>query len=122
MSTLSQSNIDITSAKVLVLGAAYKGEIDDTRNSPAIKVSQRLSNVGMQVDTYDPYVDEYKGDLNKLLDEKQAVVICTEHDEFKNLDLDLLKAKGVRIIIDGRNLLDKEKIAKLGIIYKGIGR
>ena len=58
----------------------------------------------------------------KLYEKSECIVVVTDHPEFKQIKPDLLKEKGIRVVVDGRNILDKEKIKSLGIIYEGIGR
>jgi len=55
------------------------------------------------------------------VDKSDYLILVTAHDEFRNMDLEKLKGK-IKIIIDGRNCLDKNKVIALGIKYKGIGR
>ena len=51
-----------------------------------------------------------------------AVVVVTNHKDFVNMDLKKLKRHGIKVVIDGKNCLDKDKIVEMGINYKGIGR
>ena len=60
MSILNKHKKAINGAKVLVLGVAYKQDIDDYRESPAIRVIEELKKVGANVDYYDPYIAEYR--------------------------------------------------------------
>lgn len=120
---LNEIRKSVKGTKISVLGLAYKGNVDDTRESPAFKIIEKLKKMGGEVKVFDPYVPEMS-DINSL-DEAlncECLVIVTDHSEFKNLDLNLAIEKGVKVIIDGRNILNKEKVEKLGIIYKGIGR
>ncbi|PKP59597.1 MAG: UDP-N-acetyl-D-glucosamine dehydrogenase [Candidatus Altiarchaeales archaeon HGW-Altiarchaeales-2] len=119
---LNEISKSVKNTKISVLGLAYKGNIDDTRESPAFKIIEKLKNMGGDVKVFDPYVPDMC-DFNNL-DESlncECIVLVTDHNEFKNLDLNLVKEKGVRVIVDGRNALSKESVKELGIIYKGIG-
>jgi UDP-N-acetyl-D-mannosaminuronate dehydrogenase len=60
--------------------------------------------------------------LEELLKKSKAIVLVTDHDEFKSLSPEILKRYGIKVVIDGKNCLDKNAILKSGIIYKGIGR
>jgi len=61
--------------------------------------------------------------IDKALDEAKIVLLVTNHDLFKEkITVEFLKAKEIKIVIDGRNCLNKEEIIKQGIVYKGIGR
>ena len=120
---LKELRIGIKGAKVNVLGLAYKGNVDDMRESPAVEIIKILKGLGADVKVFDPHIPSLS-DL-KNLDHAlkcECIVIATDHNEFKNLDLNLLKKDGVRLIVDGRNLVDKVGAKELGIVYKGIGR
>ena len=114
----------IKGAKVGVLGVAYKGNVDDTRESPAHEVINVLKTKGADVFIFDPHVAKESNvkDLDELLNKSDYVVLVTEHKEFKAMDLDKLKKHKILVVIDGRNCLDKEKIKSMGIAYHGIGR
>jgi len=60
--------------------------------------------------------------LEELLEKVDAIVIVTHHKEFVGMDLNLLKKYNIKVVVDGRNCLDKKAIRDLGIVYKGIGR
>jgi len=120
---LNEISKSVRNTKITVLGMAYKGNIDDTRESPAFKIIEKLKNMGGEVKVFDPYVTGMS-DFENVYDALscECIVIVTDHDEFKHLDLNLVKERGVKVIIDGRNILDKEKVKERGIVYKGIGR
>lgn len=120
---LNEAGININSARINVLGLAYKKHIKDTRGSPGLKIIKELKKRNGIVGAFDPHALQM-GNLKNIRDafSCDCIIIATDHDEFKNLGLSLVKEKGVKVIVDGRNILDKEKIKKMGIIYKGIGR
>ena len=113
-----------------VLGIAFKAGTDDTRESPAIEVMRRLVAKGAMVRAYDPAVDtldldgvEVVGDAYAACEGVSAIVVATEWDEFKWLDLD--KVGGLvreRNIIDARNLLDRGALKRRQFTYQGVGR
>ncbi|MBW2976542.1 nucleotide sugar dehydrogenase [Candidatus Woesearchaeota archaeon] len=121
---LKKLNTGIKGAKVGVLGLAYKADVDDIRESPALKVIEILKEKEAQVFVFDPYIKNRSNvnDLKELLERSDYLILVTAHKEFKSMDLAKLKENNVSIIIDGRNCLDKEKIKSLGILYHGIGR
>ncbi len=121
---LQKLNNPIKGAKVGVLGLAYKANVDDTRESPALKVIEILNEKKADVFVFDPYVKKGSNvnDLNELLEKSDYIILATDHNEFKNMDLNKLKENSIQVIIDGRNCLDKGKINALGILYHGIGR
>ena len=120
---LKRLNKSIKNAKIGILGLAYKANVDDIRESPALKVISILEDKKADVYVYDPYLKDKSNvnSLNELLEKSDYIILVTNHDEFKNMDLKRLKENGIKIIIDGRNCLDKEEIKKLGIAYHGIG-
>lgn len=114
----------IKGAKIGVLGLAYKGNVDDTRESPAYEVINILKTKGADVFVFDPHVKSGSNvkDLDELLNKSDYIVLVTDHREFKQIDLEKLKKHKILVVIDGRNCLDKEKIKSMGILYHGIGR
>ena len=119
--------------KIGVLGLAFKQNTDDVRSSPAIDLCQRLLKDGATLRVHDPKAMEktksllpnvtYVDDMNAVAEGCDALIIATEWDEFKQLDLARAK-KGLThpILFDGRNLFDPVEMEKLGWIYKSIGR
>lgn len=120
---LNEIGKSVKGTKVAVLGLAYKGNIDDTRKSPAYEIIRGLQDLGAHLTIYDPYVLEQSTvqNINDAL-KNECLVLVTNHDEFKSLTIKKLKQSGVKVIIDGRNLLNKNEVIGEGIIYKGIGR
>jgi nucleotide sugar dehydrogenase len=114
----------IKNAKIGVLGLAYKADVDDVRESPAFKIIKILKKNDADVFVFDPYVKKGTNveNLNELLQKSDYIILVTAHNKFKNIDLNKLKENNVKIVIDGRNCLDKEKIKSMGIMYHGIGR
>ena len=114
----------IKGAKVGVLGLAYKANVDDVRESPAFEVINVLKTKGAEVFVFDPYVK--KGNtaknLDELLSKSDYIVLVTDHEEFKSMNLDILKKHKILVVIDGRNCLAKERIKQMGILYHGVGR
>ncbi len=119
--------------KIGVLGLAFKQNTDDVRSSPAIDLCQRLLKDGATLRVHDPKgMDKakallpnvtYLDDMNAVAEGCDALVIATEWEEFKQLDLARAK-KGLThpILFDGRNLFDPAEMEKLGWIYKSVGR
>ncbi len=116
-----------------VLGLAFKQNTDDVRSSPAVELCQRLLREGAALRVHDPKAMEkarallpqvtYVDDMNAVAEGCDALVVATEWDEFKQLDLARAqKALSHPIMFDGRNLFDRAEMEKLGWIYKSIGR
>jgi UDPglucose 6-dehydrogenase len=119
--------------KIGVLGLAFKQNTDDVRMSPAIELCQRLQKEGAELRVHDPKaMDKAKSllkdvtfvdDMNEVAAGCDALVIATEWEEFKKLDLDRVRQSlSHPIVLDGRNLFDPAQMEKLGFIYKSIGR
>jgi UDPglucose 6-dehydrogenase len=119
--------------KIGVLGLAFKQNTDDVRSSPAIDLCQRLLKDGALLRVHDPKGMEkakallpnvtYVDDMNAVAEGCDALVVATEWDEFKQLDLSRAKKSlSHPIMFDGRNLFDPAEMEKLGWIYKSVGR
>ena len=106
-----------------VLGIAYKADVDDVRESPAIKIIELLEKHHAKVLTYDPFIKEKSTEksLADILKKSEALILVTNHSPFLKIKPNVFKKNKIRAIIDGKNCLDKEGIQKLGILYKGIG-
>ena len=129
---------------ILLLGWAFKKDTNDTRESAAIYVSDNLINNDIRIDIYDPKVNKdqvdfdlsylnenYDKSLVKFIEDPisnisnyNLIAIMTEWDEFKDYDWKSIyeKVKKPAFIFDGRNILEIEKIKKIGFNYIGIGR
>jgi len=121
---LKKINKKIENAKVGILGIAYKADVDDIRESPALRIINILKEKNAELFTFDPHIKEKSNvkDLQELLKKCDFIILATNHKAFKEINLESLKENKIKIVIDGRNCLDKEKIKSIGIIYHGIGR
>ena len=115
--------------KISVWGLSFKANTDDTRFSPAISVIERLILEGAQISSFDPIVKSVENlsmkvnaDIKQNVTGADAIVLLTEWQEFKEIDpkeiSDLVTQK---IIIDSRNLLNKNKWEKAGFTFIGNG-
>lgn len=114
----------VKGTKIGVLGISYKANIGDLRESPALRIIEKIKKMDANLATFDPYISGLSTarSLDEILSHSEALVIATEHDEFKNIPIADFMKNGIKIIIDGRNCLDKKAIRAAGIIYAGIGR
>jgi len=116
-----------------VLGLAFKPNTDDMREAPSIPLINLLLERGAEVSAYDPVAREqaervFKGiefadDAYAAAAGADALVIVTEWDEFRALDLE--KIAGLlrgRILVDLRNVYDRDDAEEAGLAYFGIGR
>jgi UDP-N-acetyl-D-glucosamine dehydrogenase len=115
---LNEHGKSIKGAKVLVLGLAYKKDIDDSRESPSLKIISLLQQKGAKVSYNDPYVPhvighrEYPGlELKSvplttaLLKRSDAVVISTDHTAY---DYDWI-VRNSRLVVDSRNAIKRRR-------------
>jgi len=111
-------------------GLAFKAGTDDTRDSPAVEVVHRLQDRGAAVRAYDPAAAPVGLDRITRVDDPYAacenaavLVVLTEWDEFKWLDLNKVRSLMAHpCIVDGRNLLDPAVARRKGFTYEGLGR
>ncbi len=114
----------IEKGKVVVLGASYKPDISDVRESPSFEIYKELRQNGFDVDMYDPYVKKeiVSNNLDESLTGAVAIIIATAHREFLTLNPKFLSEYGIQVVIDGRNCLNKKIFEDSQVSYKGIGR
>ena len=120
---LEEVGREIEGSRIAVLGYAYLENSDDTRNSPSITLINRLEELGTEVVVHDPWVHEYQGDLGKCVQNCDAIVVMVAHDEYRGVDLDMLRAQVARpVLVDGRNVFSPEQVRSAGWVYRGVGR
>lgn len=110
MHVLNRQKKAINGAKILVLGVAYKQDIDDYRESPAIRVIEELEKVNARVDFYDPWVNEYQNngkirrsipEMNeKTVADYDLIIITTAHS---NVDYQMIQ-RNAKAIFDTKNV------------------
>ncbi|MBC7298792.1 MAG: UDP-glucose/GDP-mannose dehydrogenase family protein [Demequina sp.] len=123
----------VVGRKVAVLGAAFKPNSDDVRDSPALDVAGRLHLMGADVKVYDPQAMTnakavwptltFADSMMDAVTAADLVVVSTEWKEFKEADPAVLRAQANGdLVIDGRNCLDVEAWKTAGWRYRGMGR
>jgi UDPglucose 6-dehydrogenase len=118
-----------------LLGLAFKPDTDDIRDAPALEIARELTEMGARVKAYDPIANEacrnqhpdlkieYCDSATLLAEDCDAVVIVTEWEEFRYLDLDQIgEVMNAKVLVDGRNVLDPQAVEEAGFKYRGIGR
>ncbi|RKY56213.1 MAG: UDP-glucose 6-dehydrogenase [Candidatus Neomarinimicrobiota bacterium] len=116
-----------------ILGLSFKPNTDDIRFAPSLEVIKRLQEEGAKIKAYDPAAMEkikklfpsvsYENNPYEVAKGSDALIILTDWDEFKNLNLKKIKSLLIRpIIVDGRNIFDPNEMNKLGFLYKCFGR
>ncbi len=125
---------EIPNAKIGVWGLAFKNGTDDCRQSPAMDIIGELLLHQANITAYDPKAMgtacqllgdkiDYADDMYSAAKEADVLVILTEWPEFANADLDVLsQLMNHKIIIDFRNMLNKDKLTKRGFKYQSVGR
>lgn len=122
---LNEKKLALNGTVVGVLGLAYKANIDDLRESPALRIIKALEDHKATVITFDPHVLDRSTvpSLEALLEQADCLILATDHQVFKTaLTPELLRQYHIEVIIDGKNCLDKQAFRQAGILYKGIGR
>ena len=119
--------------RVAILGLAFKANTDDIRFSPALEVARRMLAEGADVHATDPEAISraqailpqitYHPDPYDALRDAEAALICTEWDEFRQLDWERVgKLMARRLVIDGRNLCSPARMRELDFEYFSFGR
>ncbi|ELT45969.1 UDP-glucose 6-dehydrogenase [Arthrobacter nitrophenolicus] len=119
--------------RITVLGAAFKPESDDVRDSPALSIAAQLQLQGAVVSVTDPKAIEnarrrfpelhYEPNTESSVQRADAILLLTEWNEYRGLDpYELSRHVTSPRILDGRNVLDAAKWRAAGWIYRGLGR
>jgi UDPglucose 6-dehydrogenase len=119
--------------RVAILGLAFKANTDDVRFSPALEVARRMLAEGADVHATDPEAISraqailpqviYHRDPYEALRDAEALLICTEWEEFRQLDWERVgKLMARRLIVDGRNLCSPSRMRELDFEYFSFGR
>jgi UDPglucose 6-dehydrogenase len=128
-----QDVLSIKDSTIAVWGLSFKPKTDDIREAPAITIVQALQKLGATVHAYDPVAMENAGMvLNgvkffktpyETIRDCDALILATEWDEFRNLDMRAVKVLLRQpILIDGRNIYEAAEMKEIGFTYLGIGR
>ena len=124
---------DLKGKRVAVLGLAFKPNTDDMREAPSIPLIKGLVERGAEVSAFDPVAREQAGrvfdgihfasDAYEAAADADALVIVTEWDEFRALDLDKIAGslRG-KVLVDLRNVYDRNEAEEAGLAYYGVGR
>lgn len=125
---------DLTNKIITILGLSFKAETDDIRESPARAIVKELQKNGVKIQAHDPKaIENFKAGVSgnisyhenafDALKDAHALIICTEWNEYRNLNFEQVKTKMKgNIIIDTRNILNSEEAKSAGFIYEGVGR
>jgi len=126
-------NGDLTGKTIAVWGLSFKPRTDDIREAPSLILIRSLLEAGANVQASDPVaVENVRRELGDSItycqhhydacDGADALTILTEWNEFRSPDFDYIKLKmNAPVIFDGRNLYDRQQMARRGFYYSGIG-
>ena len=128
-----KSILDVKDTTIAVWGISFKPKTDDIREAPSLKIIEELQNMGARIHACDPVaIENAKHVLNNVkffqnpyetIRDCDALIVATEWNEFRNLDMRAVKILLKNpIIIDGRNIYDPKEMKELGFNYMGIGR
>ena len=124
-SVITSSLEGIKDPKVTVLGVAYKGNVDDTRESPALEVLHDLTKAGIRVGIYDPHVQNFEYELQSLEDafqDSDLAVLLAPHNEYKALEPSAIgKLMRNRAVFDTRNHVNLDLWTQAGFKATLIG-
>ncbi len=128
-----QSVLEIKDSTVAIWGLSFKPKTDDIREAPSLNIIEDLQRKGANLHAFDPIaMDNAKKILRDItffdnpyetIRDCDALIVVTEWDEFRNLDMRAVKVLLKQpIIIDGRNIYDPQEMREMGFTYLGIGR
>ncbi len=124
---------DLNGRRIAVWGLAFKQDTDDTRESPGLDIARILQQRGASVVGYDPAAlenarrelpeIEYADDPYTAVEGADALLIATPWNEFKQADLHRVRElMRTPVLLDGRNIYQREEMGELGFIYAAVGR
>ena len=124
---------ELKGINLAILGLAFKPNTDDMRDAPSTKIISELITLGAKITAYDPQAMEnakkvlpaisFARSALDAIKNKDALILITEWPQFKELDwVKVKKLLKHPVIIDGRNIYDKEKLKNLSFKYFGVGR
>ena len=130
---LKYYNDDLKNVTLTILGLSFKPNTDDIRDSTSLIIAQELLKKGIKIKVYDPKAMlnakkeirelEFCENAYEACKQSHGLIIATEWNEFRALDLNKIKSLLVKpVIFDLRNIYNPSEISKLGIEYFGIGK
>lgn len=129
---------DLEGKIVGIWGLSFKPETDDIREAPSLYITEQLAEMGVSMKAYDPEAIEtfkvassektlskmeFMDDRDSVIDDVDALIICTEWNEFRRPDMNrFAKVMKAPVIFDGRNLYDLDRAKEAGLTYISVGR
>ncbi|MGD9118481.1 MAG: nucleotide sugar dehydrogenase [Dehalococcoidia bacterium] len=124
---LNEVGRKVKGSNILILGLAFRDGVKEARNSPAVPIIGKLLELQANVFLYDPLfskeeIQGFGAEYRDSFADMDCAVIVTDHKEFKGYDWgeigNIMRSK---VIVDGRLVIEPEKVRELGFVYKGIG-
>ena len=132
---LQEKLFNLKGRTIGLLGLAFKPDTDDLRDAPSLYIAERLLQMGARVKCFDPIANNacrqqhpelrlrYCESVCELASDSDALVVVTEWQEFRSIDLAAIaRVMAKPILVDGRNLFDPEAALAAGFDYTGVGR
>jgi len=128
-----KSVLNIDGSRIAMWGLSFKPKTDDIREAPSLDIVTELQRLGASVQAFDPIAIpnakkvlrdvRFFDDPYETARDCDALILVTEWDEFRNLDMAAVKSLLAKpIVVDGRNIYDPLEMKKIGFVYLGIGR
>ena len=124
---LSASGRTVEGSVIAVLGASFLQDSGDSRNSPSLPVVESLKRAE-ELRVHDPHLEEFAGikvekSLNQVLNGADLAIFMVSHKEYLRVSpAAMRRMMRTPTVIDGRNLFDAKKMAKAGVLYRGVGK
>ncbi len=118
---------ELPGAKILILGGAYRENIGETANSPALKLYEVLKDRGAEVRLHDPHIPEVKGvdlwrDLSRASEGRDCLVLVTPHDDYRGIDWEAtFRGMNEKVVVDCRGFLPTEIRHDPEVTFLGLG-
>ena len=127
LSALNEKRVSIKDSKICILGYAFLNDSDDTRNTPALPLYNLLKDVCRDLVVHDPYVRSEEGialnnDITTAMQNADCIALVTAHSVYHDLSLKTInQIVRTPIIVDGRNVFNKQDCISAGFTYRGVG-
>ena len=130
LDAFKESGNSISGSKILILGISYKPNVKDIQLTPAEHIIKKLKSLGASVYIYDPYfsstkifdTDVVESISDELLQEIDASILVTAHEEFKKFNISNFSKMKTPILIDTRGIIDPIVAKESMLIFRGLGR
>lgn len=120
---LKEAGSSISKAKIGLLGLSYKANIGDLRESPSLKIQNILKSKNASFKAFDPFISHmsHVKSLEELFEWADSILVATGHQMFVKIPSSFFKKHKIKVVVDGKNCLNKKALVSAGLLYKGIG-